>query len=181
MTQLKDEFNIHPELTSLHDDYSQYNILCKYWGKDDLITIDRSIVMTNQLLRELIDCPESNCTHYYKASKSYSPDHDVYAIGAWIKEPTFSLCFGVGSTLPKYCTFSGTGFTKIARKFQTKPLDPFSIMIKTLDGKPVRSERDDAINQDNAIISNINSWLDGFVKFHIHREVEHQRSEMDKS
>lgn len=166
------QFGILFEETPSNSPFAHYEALARHWGKDDLISIERSVVPDPYELQELIDCPEPNCTHFYRTSPLYV---DAWNIGFRIKDPTGQWLIPADWTADEirekllYVTFTGSGFVKISRPFQRSPLPRFTQMQRP-EHAPFN------INPDNAIITSMNRGLYGFSKFHVHREIRHLRS-----
>ena len=181
--RFKEKYDIKFEMTDLiADPYSLWKVVNRYWGQDDLILIMRSIVVSESLIRELIDCPKPLCTHYTTCSKMYGGIGKL-TIGNRVAEPIYETLLFVDDKIPEYVSFTGLGFAKISHEFQRFALDKFGPQF-------IGGDEHVNINLDNAIITNINknysfddttsetSPVDGNRKalYHVHKLVEHLRS-----
>jgi len=165
-------FGIIKELTTKKDDWAYSDLLRRYWGRDDLLIIEQSIKPTAAQIISLLKCHDPCCIYYYKASEQWTENREgepCYNIGMRIASPIYEILFSCEQWNAfkgqvHYVSFSGTGFLKLSRSLQQKPLDRFKSSNK--------ANSYNGINSDNAIITNINAWLEGFMRFHVHGEVD---------
>ena len=137
--------HIIKELTTLADDFSWYKVLDKYWGKDDLVTIDQDCFLTYDQLKEILDCPGRNCAFYAVAPPSSHgekvPPHSLSALGSWNKGQVALMSM---------------------KEIQNIPINTFSALDRRWSGDCWIL---DAVNRGKEVADE--------VKFHIHEEIVH--------
>lgn len=157
--------HIIKELTTLADDFSWYKVLDKYWGKDDLVTIDQDCFLTYDQLKEILDCPGRNCAFYAVAPPSSHgekvPPHSLSALGSWNKGQVALMSMKEASQT-EWATFTGCCLTKYSKEIQNNPINKFSALDRRWSGDCWIL---DAVNRGKEVADE--------VKFHIHEEIVH--------
>lgn len=105
------------------DKEGYWKALKRNWGQADIVTIEHDMRFSESQLREMINCPESNCCALYRIKPKSAQGHDAktFAQGFYERSDLRLLELSAADeAVGKMCTHPSFGFTKISRDAQRR-------------------------------------------------------------